>query len=29
MDELVAARDYEELDWFVLNTLMGQRQYEA
>jgi xylose isomerase len=24
VDELVAARDYEELDWVVLNTLMGR-----
>ncbi len=23
MDELIAARDYEELDWFILNALMG------
>jgi xylose isomerase len=23
--ELVAARDYEELDWFILNNLMGTR----
>jgi len=23
MDELIAARDYEELDWLVLNALMG------
>jgi xylose isomerase len=23
MKELIAARDYEELDWFILNTLMG------
>ena len=22
--ELVAARDYEELDWFILNNLMGK-----
>lgn len=24
MDELIAARDYEELDWLVVNTLMGR-----
>lgn len=23
MDELIAAHDYEELDWFILNNLMG------
>jgi xylose isomerase len=23
MKELIAARDYEELDWFILNSLMG------
>jgi xylose isomerase len=23
MDEMIAARDYEELDWFILNNLMG------
>jgi xylose isomerase len=25
MDALVAARDYEELDWFILGNLMGSR----
>jgi xylose isomerase len=25
MKELIAARDYEELDWFILNNLMGNR----
>ncbi len=24
MDELIAARDYEELDWLILNALMGR-----
>ena len=24
VDELVAARDYEELDWLILSHLMGQ-----
>ena len=23
MDELITARDYEQLDWYILNTLMG------
>jgi hypothetical protein len=23
VDELIAARDYEELDWLILSTLMG------
>jgi xylose isomerase len=24
VDELIAARDYEELDWLILRHLMGQ-----
>ncbi len=23
MDELIAARDYEELDWLIVNSLLG------
>jgi xylose isomerase len=26
IDQLVAARDYEELDLLIVNALMGQRQ---